>query len=37
MNAATDEIVTGLEQKISYLSDYRPARPDDRLVGTIWG
>ena len=37
MNAATDEIVTGLESKISYLAIIGQLGPMIGLVGTIWG
>jgi biopolymer transport protein ExbB len=37
MNVATDEIVTGLEQKISYLAIIGQLGPMIGLVGTIWG
>jgi biopolymer transport protein ExbB len=37
MNIATDEIVTGLESRISYLAIIGQLGPMIGLVGTIWG
>jgi biopolymer transport protein ExbB len=37
MNQATDEIVTGMESKISYLAIIGQLGPMIGLVGTIWG
>ncbi|WP_422929943.1 MotA/TolQ/ExbB proton channel family protein [Singulisphaera sp. PoT] len=37
MNAVTDEIVTGMESKISYLAIIGQLGPMIGLVGTIWG
>src|SRR5258705_10249902 len=37
MNVATDEMVTGLESKISYLAIIGQLGPMIGLVGTIWG
>jgi biopolymer transport protein ExbB len=37
MNAASDEIVTGMESKISYLAIIGQLGPMIGLVGTIWG
>ncbi len=37
MNVMTDEIVTGLEMKISYLATIGTLGPMIGLVGTVWG
>jgi biopolymer transport protein ExbB len=37
MNAMTDEIVTGLEMRISYLATIGTLGPMIGLVGTVWG
>ena len=37
MNTMTDEIVTGLEMKISYLATIGTLGPMIGLVGTVWG